>query len=93
MKEGRRAATKGLTVFARLREPEGEVRLGCIVRSRGAVARNRARRRARAALDAAHPGRGVDVVVRVEEEGVRVPFQEMVEVVKKALDKVDQDDR
>lgn len=85
MRDGRRAAERGVTVFARRRAASGEVRLGCIVRGRGAVGRNRARRRARAALEAAEPPPGLDVVVRVEGEGKELGFQEMVKAVGRAV--------
>lgn len=84
MRDGRRAVERGLTVFARQRDAGEDVRLGCIVRGHGAVARNRARRRARAALAAAGPPPGLDVVVRVEGDVEDVSFQEMVETMKKA---------
>ena len=57
----------------------GPPRLGLSVRvAGGAVARNRVRRRLRAAFRAARPRRGIDVVIRAGDEATRVRFQQLV---------------
>lgn len=72
-------------MFVRRREDAGEVRLGCVIRSRGAVTRNRIRRRAREALAAAGPPAGMDVVIRADGAAEELEFQEMVDTIKQAL--------
>jgi ribonuclease P protein component len=78
---GRRARRDGVTVFVAER-PAAELptRLGLTVpRSAGtAVARNRTKRRLRAALRECAPGAGIDVVIRADGAAVGANFQELV---------------
>ena len=77
---GRRARVGGLTVVVAARpDPGAPSRLGMSVGTRagGAVARNRIKRRLRAAFVAAIP-RGHDVIVRADERAAVEGFQELV---------------
>lgn len=83
---GRAARRNGITVFVGEDEPEREPRVGFTVRERrSAVRRNRVRRRLRAAAQlCALPHR--DVVIRGDGEVAEMEFQELVNVLSKALE-------
>jgi ribonuclease P protein component len=71
------------------RHPEEPSRLGLAVRSkRGAVARNRVKRRLRSAFVEAEPVGGYDVVVRGDDRLLRVGYSALVEDLGSALDRV-----
>jgi ribonuclease P protein component len=85
VRTGNRARADGLTVFVMARaEGTAPSRIGMSVRARGSVARNRVRRRLRAAFRVAAP-LGYDVVIRAGDEAARQDFQELVKSVKSAL--------
>ena len=69
--------------------PEEPSRLGLAVRSkRGAVARNRVKRRLRAAFVQADPVEGYDVVLRGDDRLLGVDYSTLVEDLRNALDRV-----
>ncbi len=87
MSRGKRARRDGVTVVA---APSGALqgpRVGLVtkVNPRGAVARNRARRRLREAIRAAHPRPGFDIVVGGGPETIDMEFQELVTQITEAL--------
>lgn len=87
MSVGRRARRDGVTAAAVRGESGEAVRVGLVVRvgDGGAVARNRARRRLRAAIRAAGPPAGWDIVVGGGPETLDAEFQELVMHVRGAL--------
>lgn len=69
--------------------PDEPSRLGLAVRcKRGAVARNRLKRRLRAAFLQAGPVGGYDVVVRADDRLLGIEYSTLVEDLKMALDRV-----
>ncbi|MGH2752320.1 MAG: ribonuclease P protein component [Actinomycetota bacterium] len=78
--DGRSARRNGIVaVVVAGPKPEEPSRLGLAVRStRGAVARNRTKRRLRAAFDEIEVPRGYDVVLRADDEVRASPFSEVV---------------
>jgi ribonuclease P protein component len=69
--------------------PEEPSRLGLAVRSQqGAVARNRVKRRLRAAFVHADPMEGYDVVLRGDDRLLGVDYSTLVEDLRIALDRV-----
>lgn len=94
----RREFRRVLSSGRKLREPAGTfftlvdpgsdapARLGLAVPATagGAVARNRIKRRLRAAFAAAAPGPGIDVVVRAEPEAESTAFQELEAAMQRA---------
>ena len=74
----RRRAPLG-TVYVLPSDPASPSRLGLIVSRRigGAVARNRAKRRLRAAFRSAWQAPGFDVVVRADPASLHLSFQEL----------------
>ena len=75
--EGGRARRDGLAVHVRRRSDAGPSRLGLAVRASGAVARNRIKRRLRAAWSGLEAPPGFDVVIRCRGEIEGVDFQEL----------------
>ena len=84
---GRRAGTGGLTVSVAPGVPDTPSRVGLAVKvpGRGAVPRNRLKRRLRAAV--AHCGlpSGIDVVVRADDRVAELGFQELAARLGSAL--------
>jgi ribonuclease P protein component len=71
------------------RQPDEPSRLGLAVRSkRGAVARNRVKRRLRAAFLQAGSLGGYDVVVRADDRLLGMEYSALVDDLKTALDRV-----
>lgn len=73
---GRRARVTAATVAARPRDDEGAARIAVVAGRRigGAVQRNRAKRRLRAALRQVGVPRGHDVVVTAAPSALCIPF-------------------
>jgi ribonuclease P protein component len=90
MREGASFSRDGVRVYVAGRAPGAGLRLGLVVRSRGAVTRNRVRRRLKEAVAAAIAGGAagdLDVVVRADERASRKEFQELVKMVSDAVTK------
>jgi ribonuclease P protein component len=87
MSRGKRARRDGVTVVAAPSEALQGPRVGLVanVNRGGAVARNRARRRLREAIRAAHPRLRSDIVVSGGPETIDMEFQELVTHVTEAL--------
>ncbi len=87
--EGSAARRGDVAVHVLRREDGGRTRLGLAVRSApgGAVVRNRAKRRLRAAFDALSDPRSYDVVVRGSDRCARADFQELAENLSEALER------
>jgi len=69
--------------------PDEPSRLGLAVRcKRGAVARNRLKRRIRAAFRLVGPDGGYDVVVRADDRVLGTEYSRLVEDLRAALDRV-----
>jgi ribonuclease P protein component len=85
-KEGRRARSDGVTVWALAAHGRAETRLGLAVGTGtgGAVVRNRIRRRLRALVRALPLG-GVDLIVRADGRAAELSFQELGEHLVAAL--------
>lgn len=81
---GHRVTRDGLVVIA---APAEDVRVGVAVRARGAVVRNRIKRRLRAAA-AQGLRRPVHVVARADASVAALPFQELVITFERAAQKV-----
>lgn len=83
---GRKLQTPAGTFFTVVGGSGRPARLGIAVPATAgeAVARNRIKRRLRAAFLRATPPPGLDVVVRARAEASTVPFQELEEAVKRA---------
>jgi ribonuclease P protein component len=79
-RQGRRVRGPGMTLYIRRRAVEAPTRLGLAVpRGRGrAVARNRVKRRLRAAAAGALPRRGWDVVIGAHASLDDISFQKIV---------------
>ncbi len=79
-REAQRVRRGGVSVLASAGEP-GPPRVGVVAGKRvgGAVARNRAKRRLRAALRDANPPGGMDYIVIADREVVDVAFPRLVE--------------
>lgn len=84
---GRRARRDGVVVTCAPNGRKDVSRVGLVAKvGRGrAVARNRARRRLRAAVGAARPDGGFDIVVAAGPEAERMDFQELVHRLREAL--------
>ncbi len=76
MTRGSRKSAAGLTLHV-LANGQDSARLGLAVRAKGAVQRNRIKRRLRAAAGQADLG-AYDVVVRADARALGVDFQELV---------------
>jgi ribonuclease P protein component len=78
--KGRRARRDGILATALPGpDPEASLRLGLAVHGgRNAVARNRAKRRLRAAFRALQAQTGYDVVLRADERVLRAGYEELV---------------
>jgi len=85
---GASARSDGLTVYV-VRERTGPARLGLAPRSKGAVERNRMRRRLRAAWGEIEAGEGLDVVVAADRDSLGVEFQNLVDHLKGALSRAE----
>ena len=86
IEKGRASRRDGITVFVGNYDPEREPRLGLAVRERrSAVRRNRARRRLRAAAAQCELPRR-DVVIRAEGAAGEMQFQELVGILKSAVE-------
>ena len=87
--EGRRVARNGLVASALAsRRPEDPSRLGLAVRCSSAVARNRVKRRLRAAFVQVGPVGGYDVVVQADGSLLDMEFSNLVKDLRIALDRV-----
>lgn len=88
--QGKRAGRAGLvTVALANSRPESPSRLGLAVRcKRGAVARNRVKRRLRAAFLQLESVRGYDVVVQADDRILATEYSALVEDLGVALDRV-----
>ena len=84
MADGERSGGRGMTVYVRRSQDNGP-RLGLVVKASGSVSRNRVKRRLRAAVQAAGPAVGTDVVIRADDRAAGRDFQEMVTIVRGAL--------
>lgn len=86
-REGSRTRSDGITAFVLERSDGAGPRIGYAV-SKGhgtAVARNRTRRRLRAAVQATDVAGAIDVVVRPDPGSLDEDFQNLVEHVREAL--------
>lgn len=90
LERGRRSSAGGLTTVALANAaPEEPSRLGLAVRSkRGAVGRNRVKRRVRAAFRQLAPAGGYDVVVRADDTILSKRYAALVEDLRVALGRV-----
>jgi ribonuclease P protein component len=90
LEKGQRASRDGLVAVAMVNSLPGEPsRLGMAVRCRrGAVARNRVKRRIRAAFRQLGPVGGYDVVVRASDRVLDTKYSRLVEDLGAALDRV-----
>ena len=80
--QGRRIRSQGIQVSVAPRDASDlPSRLGLAVRASGAVVRNRARRRLRAAATGCVPPRGWDVVLGAGSEAAGMSYQELEETV------------
>jgi ribonuclease P protein component len=88
--KGKRLASAPVTVFALRRPDDGPARLGLAVGRRcgGAAARNRIKRRLRAAWHRAGPDEGIDLVVEALPAAASAEFQELVNTVATAQARV-----
>ncbi|HYI46346.1 MAG TPA: ribonuclease P protein component [Actinomycetota bacterium] len=84
---GKRSRSDGITVFVAGSSEEGPSRLGMSIRraAGNAVARNRTKRRLRAAWQQLEVPDGLDVVVRADRAAVEATYQEMEKHVVGAL--------
>ena len=90
--KGRRAPVHGLVLQALARDDAGPARLGFTVTKKvgNAVVRNRTRRRLKEAARlhlGAHPRHGVDLVLIGRDATRTRPFDELVDDLRRALDK------
>ena len=86
LQHGRRARRNGVTAFVLERSPATDsTRLGLAVRAGTAVARNRMRRRLRAAARSFLPRAGFDVVLQSDERVRSRPAELLWEDVRDAL--------
>jgi ribonuclease P protein component len=87
--DGRRVVTEALTVYVARRPDERPARVGLAVGRAcgGAVARNRIKRRLRAACRAAQPPAGVDLVVHGRAAAASSDFQEMLNTIARAINR------
>lgn len=83
-KQGRRVGTKDVVVFT-YENGGPDVRVGMAVRATSAVERNRIKRRLRAALRAAQPPAGTDVVIRANRGAATTGFQNLVATLEQAV--------
>lgn len=76
---GRKATSDGITVFVAESDDRGPARLGMAIRrsAGNAVARNKTKRRVREAWRKLEVGDRLDVVIRVDRDGVEASYQEM----------------
>ncbi|MDQ3659978.1 MAG: ribonuclease P protein component [Actinomycetota bacterium] len=90
LERGRRASRDGLVAVALVNSLPGEPsRLGLAVRcKRGAVARNRVKRKLRAAFRLVRPVDGYDVVVRADDRVLETEHSRLVDDLGAALDRV-----
>jgi ribonuclease P protein component len=90
LEKGQRASRDGLVAVAMVNSLPGEPsKLGLAVRCRrGAVARNRVKRRIRAAFRQLRPVGGYDVVVRANDRVLDTKYSRLVEDLGAALDRV-----
>ncbi|MGH2773908.1 MAG: ribonuclease P protein component [Actinomycetota bacterium] len=90
LERGRRASRDGLVAVAVVNSLPGEPsRLGLAVKCRrGAVARNRVKRRIRAAFRLLEPIDGYDVVVRADDRVLATEYSRVVEDLGAALHRV-----
>ena len=88
---GRRITVGGITVIAAPGEA-GPPAVGIMTDRSvgGAVARNRARRRLRAALRTAPPSGGSDIVIVATTEVIDAPFDQLVEWVRRGTTEEEQ---
>lgn len=78
-----------MAVAVASQQPDAPSRLGLAVRcKRGAVARNRVKRRLRAAFLQAGSAGGYDVVVRADDRLLGMEYSALVDDLKMALDRV-----
>jgi ribonuclease P protein component len=80
---GRRTEVSGLSIRC-LDSDAPDIRLVMAVRASGAVARNRVRRRLRAAVAAAELPGGIDLMIRADGSAAKLNFQKMVDGVREA---------
>ena len=90
LERGQRASRDGLVAVALVNSLPGEPsRLGLAIRCRrGAVARNRVKRRIRAAFRQLGPVGGYDVVVRADDRAMETEYSSLVKDLGAALDRV-----
>jgi len=89
LERGQRASRGDLEAVALVNSLPGEpARLGLAVRCTGAVARNRVKRRIRAAFRLLGPVDGYDVVVRADDRALNTEHSRLVEDLRLALDRV-----
>lgn len=88
LRRGRRIRRGRLTLY--FQERHGPTRVGLVVAlsPRSAVIRNRARRRLRSAARLVVPASGWDVVIRADRSAATRNFQELVEDLAVAVDRV-----
>lgn len=89
LERGRRASRDGLVAVALVNSlPDEPARLGLAVRCKGAVARNRVKRRIRAAFRLLGFVDGYDVVVRADDRVLETKYSRLVQDLGAALDRV-----
>ncbi|MDQ3660400.1 MAG: ribonuclease P protein component [Actinomycetota bacterium] len=88
LRKGHRITREGLTLY--FHERSGPTRVGLVVAlsPRSAVTRNRVRRRLRAAAQLTVPSVGWDVVIRAGLPAASRNFQELVQAMMGAVEKV-----
>lgn len=86
MASGTAVTRRGMTIVVAKRPSPGPARLGLAVRSdRGAVERNRVKRRLRAAFAEVAVHRDFDVVIRADGRGATVPWEVLTRTIADAI--------